>query len=427
MDEPIGHAIRSVARPIHGEPELEMLADQLANARIVVLGESTCGTHELYDLRASITRRLIGRGSAALVIEADWPDAVRVDRYVRHLGDDESSRHALGSFERFPKWLWRNTDVVAMLDWLRAYNGLQRPERRAGFYGLDLYAMFASIQCVLSHLDEHDPPAARIARARYACFDHEAHPAIDGGIGKLDELVIVQLVEMQRRRAARSGRTPAGDAWWNAMHAAHVCDDAEAYYRTICCADAWDLRERHMADTIDMLAGHLGAPAKLVVWAHNSHVGDARATELADRRVTLGQLLRERHPGEVALVGFTTYDGTVLVADDWDEPAHREQVRPGLPNSWEALFHDAELPRCMMTAAALRRAVGAEVDRLERSIGVVYRPEAERHSHYRAARIADQFDVIVHVDRTRAVEPLDVAPVLPLVASDPAQAIPARN
>jgi len=186
------------------------------------------------------------------------------------------------------------------------------------------------------------------------------------------------------------------------------------------CAEAWNQREERMADTIDMLANHLGGPAQIVVWAHNAHVGDARATELADRRVTLGQLMRERHPGDVALVGFTTHDGNVLCADDWDEPAHRESVRPSLPESWEAMFHDAELPLCMMTSAALRRAIG-DVERLERFIGVVYRPESERRSHYCAARIADQFDVIVHVDRTRAVEPLDIAPV---ETDEPTQAIP---
>jgi erythromycin esterase-like protein len=357
------------------------------------------------------------------VVEGDWPDALRVDRYVRHLGDDESSQQALGSFERFPRWLWRNRDVVAMLDWLRAYNGLQRPERRAGFYGLDLYATFASIQCVLSHLDEHAPEAARIARRGYACFDHASPVPIDG-VGEIDDEVIVQLVEMQRRRAARSGRTPAGDAWWNAICAARIGDRADAYYRSMFsgCAEAWRVREERMADTIDMLAGRLASP-KLVVWAHNAHVGDGRATALD--RTTLGRLMRERHPGEVALVGFTTHDGSVLCADDWDAPVHRESVRPSLPGSWEELFHGAELPRCMMTAAALRRALGADVERLERSIGVVYRPETERRSHYHAARIADQFDVVVHVDRTRAVEPLDgFAP--PRMTAELAQSIPVR-
>ncbi|MGN6105768.1 MAG: erythromycin esterase family protein, partial [Kofleriaceae bacterium] len=218
---------------------------------------------------------------------------------------------------------------------------------------------------------------------------------------------------LQRRRAERSGRTPAGEAWFHALQNARVVKDAEAYYRTMFSGrtTSWNIRDGHMADTLELLSEHLGAPdrpAKLVVWAHNSHVGDARATSMGDDgQLTLGQLMRQRHPGEVALVGFSTHEGTVECAHEWDDPPHVERVRPSLAGSWEELFHRAGIPRFMVTSAALKHAVGERVERLHRAIGVVYRPETERRSHYYHARIADQYDLIVHLDSTRAVVPLD--------------------
>ena len=402
------------ARPIHGDDELEQLLDLVTHANIVLLGEATHGTHEFYDLRAQLTRKLIAeRGFAAVAIEGDWPDALRVDRYVRQQGEDESAEEALASFERFPMWMWRNLEVAELVDWLHEHNRDRAPAERAGFYGLDLYSLHASMQSVLSYLDDVDPGLARRARQRYACFD-QLDPQQYGmyaHMGMRDDCedeVIEQLVEMQRRRAARSGRAPSGDAWFHAIQNARVVKDAEAYYRAMFAGRtvSWNLRDTHMADTIDLLREQVGD--KLVVWAHNSHVGDARATEMGDDgQITLGQLMRARHPDEVALVGFTTHDGTVECATDWDEPAQIERVRPSLPGSWEELFHEVELPRFFVAASALARHVGEHADRLHRAIGVVYRPETELRSHYYRARLAEQYDVIVHVDTTRAVTPLE--------------------
>ena len=419
---PIGEvpeAVHAIARPIHGEAELDELVELIANKRFVLLGEATHGTHEFYDLRAAITRRLVAKHDfSAIAIEGDWPDALRVDRYVRgQISDDADAELALGSFERFPRWMWRNSEIAELVEWLRVHDASVAPERRVGFYGLDLYSLHASIHAVLQYLDENDPHAAARAKERYACFDHvdprqygqEAH----FGIGrKCEAEVVAQLVEMQRRKIARSGRSPAGDSWFHALQQAHVVRNAEAYYRAMFGGRtaSWNLRDTHMADTLDSLAQHLGdgAPAKLVVWAHNSHVGDARATEIGDDgQLTLGQLVRQRHPDEVALVGFTTHAGTVIAADDWDEPPERKRVRPALPGSWEELFHAAELPRFFLTSAAVRRVIGERAERLERAIGVVYRPETERRSHYFHARLAEQFDLVIHVDTTRGVEPLD--------------------
>ncbi|HEU0033430.1 MAG TPA: erythromycin esterase family protein [Kofleriaceae bacterium] len=416
-------AIARIARPIQGEDELEQLLDLVGHARIVLLGEATHGTHEFYDLRASLTRKLIDdRGFAAVAVEGDWPDALRVDRYIRGIGDDDSAEEALAAFERFPMWMWRNDEVATFVEWLRRHNLRRSSDAHAGFYGLDLYSLHASIRAVLSFLKDVDPEAAARARAHYACFDHaggdpqqygmQAHFGLKHDCEEQVDDVVEQLVEAQRRHAARSGRSPSGDAWFHAMQNARVVREAEAYYRTMFAgrSESWNLRDTHMADTLDMLATQLGKdgePAKLVVWAHNSHVGDARATEMGeDGQITLGQLVRERHPDEVALIGFTTHEGTVECAQDWDEPGYKERVRPSLPGSWEELFHASGLERFFITSSALRRAVGEASERLHRAIGVVYRPDTERRSHYYHARLADQFDVIVHVDQTTAVKPL---------------------
>jgi erythromycin esterase-like protein len=421
---PVGEspeAVRTIARPLHGDTELDQIAALVGHKRLVLLGEATHGTHEFYDLRAALTRRLISEhGFSAVCIEGDWPDALRADRFIRGAGDDEDAVSSLDSFERFPRWMWRNHDVKALLDWMRMYNLEAGDRDRAGFYGLDLYSLHASMRAVIDYLEDNDQEAARRARARYACFDHIADedPQQYGlhvhiGIGpKCETEVVAQLVEMQRRKLARSGRSPVGDAWFHAVQQARVVRNAEAYYRTMFGGRtaSWNLRDTHMADSLDMIADHLGdgAPAKLVVWAHNSHVGDARATEMGDDgELTLGQLVRERHPGETALIGFTTYDGTVIAAGDWDEPAERKRVRPALPGSWEELFHEVEAQRFWLKAPDLKSVVGDGVERLQRAIGVVYRPQTERRSHYLHARLADQFDLVIHVDTTRGVEPLD--------------------
>jgi len=422
--------IAQIARPIRGEQDLEQLLDLVGAARIVMIGEASHGSHEFYDLRASLTRKLIANhGFGAVVIEGDWPDALRVDRYVRRQGDDDGAHDALAAFERFPSWMWRNTDVAAFIDWLRGWNGPRAPEQRAGFYGLDLYSLHASIRAVLSFLDEADSAAAGIARERYACFDHAGGDPLHYGAqakfglaDRCEDEVVAQLVEMQRRHAARSGRMPSGDGWFHAMQSAQVIKDAEAYYRAMFGgrSSSWNLRDTHMSDTLDLLAEHLGAkgrPAKLIVWAHNSHVGDARATAMgAGGELTLGQVMRQRHPREVMLIGMTTHTGAVRCAHEWDGQSMPDLVQPSLAGSWEAAFHEVGLPRFYVTAAALARASGGPAERLHRAIGLVYRPDTERSSHYYQARLAEQYDLVIHVDTTHAVKLFDVTtPFEPLV------------
>lgn len=423
--------IRAAAvRAPGGLPPTEALEEIVGDARVVLIGESSHGTHEFYEARAEITKWLIEKkGFCAVAAEADWPDAYRVNRYVRGLGDDNSAEEALRGFERFPAWMWRNVVVRDFVDWLHAHNQRRRSDgdRQAGFYGLDLYSLHRSMQEVIAYLDKVDPRAAARARARYACFDHVS--ADDGqaygfaaafGAGQsCERQALDQLIEMQRNAveyARRNGLLAEDEAFY-AQQNAQTVRNAEAYYRTMFGGrvTSWNLRDQHMAQTLDALLAHLDRhngrePARIVVWAHNSHVGDARATEVTgDGQLTLGQLARERFGDDSRLIGFTTYTGTVTAASEWGGIAERKVVRPALNGSVEELFHETGEPDFLVSAMIDRSAAGPlDTVRLSRAIGVIYLPETERQSHYYHVRPSEQFDAIIHVDDTRALEPLEV-------------------
>jgi erythromycin esterase-like protein len=395
------------------------------NARFVLLGEASHGTHEFYHERAQITQRLIKeKGFTAVAVEADWPDAYRINRYVRGVSDDAFATEALSDFKRFPAWMWRNTEVAEFLEWLRTYNDALSPQHtRAGFYGLDLYSLQASMEAVLRYLEKVDPEAAKVARYRYACFDQFGGDtqnygfAASLGLAKsCEEEVVAQLLDLQRRvseSARRDGRI-AEDELFYAEQNARLVKNAEQYYRSMFLEEvsSWNLRDRHMVETLEALVTHFdrqGRRTKVVVWAHNSHLGDARATQMGERgELNVGQLVREQHGGDAVLVGFTTHHGTVTAASEWGGPAERKKVRPALSDSYEEIFHDTEVPEFLLTWRKGDSA--AEVLRepkLERAIGVIYRPDTERASHYFRARLRDQFDAVLHFDETRAVEPLE--------------------
>ena len=422
-----GQAIRAAAIPLTGHAgDYDELMELVGDARVVLLGEASHGTHEFYHERARITQRLIlEKGFNAVAVEADWPDAYRVNRYVRGTGDDSSPNEALGGFERFPTWMWRNTAVLSLVGWLREYNdALSDGARQVGFYGLDLYSLYGSIEAVIGYLEEVDPEAAGRARRRYGCFEHFGEDpqaygyAVDLGITReCEDQAVQQLHELQRRAAelARRGGGIPGDEHFFAEQNARLVRNAEEYYRSMFRGrvSSWNLRDRHMAETLEALVEHFdargGPPARVVVWEHNSHIGDARATEMGEEgEWNVGQLARERWGGDAVLVGFTTHHGTVTAASDWDRPGERKRVRPALPGSWESLFHALEVPDFLLPLRGrpeLARALAGP--RLERAIGVVYLPRSERASHYFHARLAEQFDAVVHLDETRAVEPLE--------------------
>ena len=418
--------IRKDAHPITGAPhDYDPLLDRIGNARFVLIGEASHGTHEFYQQRAEITKRLITEKQfTAVAVEADWPDAYRINRFVRAYSGDTEAIEALGDFKRFPTWMWRNADVLDFIGWLRQYNDeLPRGKYKTGFYGLDLYSLYTSIDAVLGYLNQIDPEAAKRARYRYSCFEHfgedtqaYGYAASFGIAESCEREVIGQLLEMRRRAAdyaSRDGRV-AQDEFFFAEQNARLIKNAEAYYRTMFRGrvESWNLRDRHMAETLDALVKHLdfqGEPARVAVWEHNSHLGDARATYMADYgELNVGQLVRERYGSEAVLVGFTTYTGTVTAASDWDGPAERKSVRPALADSYEAAFHEIDPANFFLLLSSDREVAHAlRGPRLERAIGVIYLPRTERQSHYFDARLSNQFDAVIHFDETRALEPLE--------------------
>lgn len=421
----LASAVRESAYPLTGAAQdYDPLIELIGDARFVLLGEASHGTHEFYAARAEITKRLITeKNFSAVAIEADFPDAYRVNRYVRGVGQDADSNMALAGFKRFPTWMWRNADVLDFVGWLRAHNdALAAEEKKVGFYGLDLYSLHVSIEAVLGYLDKIDPEAAKRARYRYSCFDHfgedtqaYGYAAGFGLTQSCENDVLLQLVELRRRAAeyaSRDGRV-AADEFFFAEQNARLVKNAEEYYRAMFRrrVSSWNLRDRHMAETLDHLVAHLegqGQQAKIVVWEHNSHLGDARATEMGERgELNVGQLVRERYGSESVLVGFSTYTGTVTAASDWDAQPERKRVRPALKGSYEALFHEIGVPRFLLNLRDNDKTAGLSEPRLERAIGVIYRPETERASHYFFARLPAQFDAVLHFDETRAVEPLE--------------------
>jgi erythromycin esterase-like protein len=419
-------AVRKVAQPLTGvATDYNPLLDRIGEAHFVLLGEASHGTREFYRERARLTQRLLTeKGFTAVAVEADWPDAYRVNRYVRGVGTDASGNEALAGFQRFPTWMWRNTEVLSFVEWVRAYNAaVPDGQSPIGFYGLDLYSLYTSMMAVLRYLEKVDPAAARRARTRYGCFEHFGEDTQAYGYAasfdlsrSCEDAVVQQLQELQRQAAVysqRDGRV-AADEFFYAEQNARLVKDAEAYYRTMFRGrvSSWNLRDQHMADTLAALVGHLqrqGERPKVVVWAHNSHLGDARATELGESgEWNVGQLVRERHSNDAVLVGFTTYQGSVTAATDWDGPAERKRVRPALPESYEALFHAVGIPNFLLSCGPDENAVAAlRPARLERAIGVIYRPETERLSHYFWARLPEQFDAVLHFDETQAVAPLE--------------------
>ena len=430
-DAPDAHSaetLRQALQPLSGgERDHDALLSLIGDARFVLIGEATHGTHEFYRERALITQRLIAeKGFRAVAVEGDWPDSYRVNRYVRAVSDDGSAEDALAGFKRFPTWMWRNTAVTEFVDWLRDFNDTRSAGERAGFYGLDLYSLHASMSAVLQYLHGVDPAVARRARERYACFEQFGNDSpvygLMAGLGTnkgCEREVIAMLVDLRRQRAAlcAAGRK-AGEEAFDAEQNARLVMNAEAYYRSMYLSDvsSWNLRDRHMMETLNELEHHLGrqdgVKPKIVVWAHNSHLGDARATEMGRRgELNLGQLVRERHGADSVLVGFSTHAGSVTAAGEWDGPAERKLVVPSRRDSYEGLMHEVGLERFMLP---LRGAVGLRglpevlsAPRLQRAIGVIYRPDTERQSHYFFARLLQQFDALIHIDQTRAVEPLE--------------------
>ncbi|MNX17137.1 Erythromycin esterase [compost metagenome] len=409
--------VQANATPLQRTPEdFDRLIDRIGDARIVMLGEASHGTAEFYAIRAQITQRLIlSKGFNMVAIEGDWPDAARVNRFVT--GETEGTvLDSLAGFKRFPTWMWRNTVILDFVAWLREHNA-QTPERMTHFYGLDVYSLHSSIAEVLRFLSEVDPEAAAKARERYACFEPfqdtqtyalSAHYLAES----CEDQVVENLLELQRRRGdyeKRSSPEAVLDAELNALAALN----AERYYRQMVYGGAvtWNLRDHHMVDVLNRLLKHMGPDSKAILWEHNSHIGDFRATyEGRSGHVNVGQLVREQFGDRAFAVGFGTYQGTVTAALEWDGPHSYMRVPPARDHSYEAIFHEAGMDRFFLDLDAPLLGRGGEwlfATREERAIGVVYHPDRERWGNYVPSRLAKRYDAYLFFDETLAVEPLD--------------------
>ena len=410
--------IRDAAEPLPDleDPAFGALFDRFCEARVVLLGEASHGTSEFYRARAAITKRLIEEhGFTIVAVEADWPDAASIDRYVRGRPRREGEE---APFQRFPTWMWRNTDVDAFVQWLKRRNEGRPQEEMAGFYGLDLYNLGGSIRAVIDYLDDVDPEAALVARERYGCLQPYAknpqgygRMALTRGYAQCEQPVVQMLRELLQKRMEYVGED--GDEYLDAAANARLVKNAEAYYRVMYhgAAESWNLRDTHMFETLCQLLDAKGPGAKAVVWAHNSHIGNAVHTEMGQIReeLNIGQLCKERWGEQARLIGFGTHTGTVAAATDWDDPMEVKEVRPSLAGSYERVSHDSGVERFLLD---MRQGVNEEAvegllePRLERFIGVIYRPATERWSHYAQAVLPNQFDAWVWFDETRAVTPL---------------------
>ena len=407
--------------PAFDDPAFGALFDRFAGKRVILLGEASHGTSEFYRARAAITRHLIAHhGFSIVAVEADWPDAAAIDRYVRDLPGRDSE----APFQRFPAWMWRNTDVDAFIHAMRTHNAGLDERHRAGFYGLDIYNMAASIASVLDYLDRVDPDAAAVARERYGCLTPwQREPSTYGravlteGYRKCEEAVVAQLRDLLRDRLHYEEGNP--DSFLDAAQNARLVASAERYYRIMYYggAESWNLRDTHMFETLEHVLDARGDDARAVVWAHNSHIGDARHTEMGAARneLNIGQLCRERLGADaVALIGMGTDRGTVAAAEDWDGEMEVKRVRPSRSDSVERLFHDAGVTRCLLDLSHDNPATRAlRSSRLERFIGVIYRPATELRSHYAEASLSRQFDAFLWFDETAAVTPLAPAHIKP--------------
>lgn len=419
-DQKVLNSIRSCAIPLKGIMEdYDALIDDTNDAQIVLIGEASHGTHEFYTIRAQITQCLIEqKGFHAIAIEGDWPDAYQVNRYVQQQKYTKAA-DALASFDRFPTWMWRNVPMIQFVEWLRRYNQEQTAEKRIHFYGLDLYSLYRSIDIVIECLKKIDPTAAQEAQYHYSCFDNFRHDPQAYGyavftktIQSCADMVIEQLKRLQEQNwnYLQHNKISIDDAFYVEQNA-RVAKNAENYYRSLFMkgVSSWNVRDSHMLETLNALIVHYQSKGienpKIIIWAHNSHVGNAAATQMSSYgEYNIGQLVKEQFGKKSFSLGFTTYYGTVSAASDWHAHVERKYVREALPESYEALFHATQIAHFLLL---FKNKITMPHDLLERAIGVIYRPETERASHYFYANLSQQFDAIIHCDKTTAVEPLE--------------------
>jgi erythromycin esterase-like protein len=414
-DERLVEAVGTHALPLSDDADLDPLLERIGSARIVLLGEASHGTSEFYTWRHAITQRLMEeKGFSFVAVEGDWPDCYTVNRYVKGSREHgETARDVLHAFERWPTWMWANEEVVALAEWMRSHNERVAPERRVGFYGLDVYSLYDSMEAVVRYLERVDPEAAERARRAYGCFDPYEGDVQDYAMATLlvptscEEEAVRMLVELRARE--RQYREEDPEAFFDAEQNALVARNAERYYRAMIRGGAasWNVRDQHMTETLERLLDHHGPGARAIVWEHNTHVGDARATDMARAgMVNVGQLCRERWGDEVVVVGFASYEGSVIAGRQWGAPMERMPVPAARPGSWEALLHQAGEGDRLLLLDRLDSVPEALEPRGHRAIGVVYHPEREALGNYVPSILPYRYDALLYMDDSRAVRPL---------------------
>ena len=415
----LARGVREIAHPLGGAADLDVLLELVGDARVVLLGEASHGTSEFYTWRTQISRRLITeKGFSFIAVEGDWPDCYRVNRYVK--GYPESGRSAeavLHAFERWPTWMWANLEVVSLCRWLREHNETLPRDRRVGLYGLDVYSLWESMHEVIAYLERVDPAAARDARVAYRCFEPYGESAEDYAratalVPTSCESEAVAALRLLRERSVEY-REDGPEHFFNAEQNALVARNAEHYYRTMVRGGpaSWNVRDHHMVETLERLMAFHGPQARAIVWEHNTHVGDARFTDMARAgMVNVGQLVRQAHGSDdVVIVGFGTHRGTVIAAEEWGAAMQRMQVPEARRESYEAVLHHTGIPDFLLPFAV--RETHPVVDELReprghRAIGVVYNPELEHYGNYVPTILPERYDAFIYLDETRAVAPL---------------------
>ena len=407
--------IRDLSRPLRNAADLDPLLDRIGDARYVLLGEASHGTHEYYAWRDALCRRLIEeKGFSFVAVEGDWPDCYRVNRYVRGCPDaGGDAREVLQQYDRWPTWMWANEEAASFAHWLRVHNDRQSPEQKVGFFGLDVYSLWDSLYQVLRYLGKHDPAALPAARKAFQCFEPFAKDAQEyaRSTSWFNDSCADEVVELLKKiRGAAQGYPQDGDGdRFNVEQNALVVKNAEHYYRTMAKGgpDSWNIRDGHMSETLDRLMQHHGPNAKAIVWAHNTHIGDARFTDMAaDSMVNLGQLVREEHAEETVLVGFGSYRGNVIASEEWEAPMRSMDVPTARQDSWEELFHRVGPEDRLLILDDARSNEDFLEERGHRAIGVVYNPDYEHLGNYVPTVLPLRYDAFLYFDRSEALHPL---------------------
>lgn len=424
QDEPpvSGELLRTVqarSQPLHTPADLDPVLERIGDARFVLLGEASHGTAEYYTWRAEISKRLIvEKGFTLLAVEGDWPDCYQVNRYIRGLpGSGDTAQEVLHAFQRWPTWMWANREMVPFVNWLRRHNENLPAVRRVGFYGLDVYSLWDSLYQVLGYLRQHDPVALPVARRAFACFEPYGEDAREYAqatrwVGASCEDEVIALLS-EVRQGGRHYPDDGREAHFNAEQNALVVKNADGYYRSMVRGgpDSWNVRDRHMAETLDRLLRHHGPSAKAIIWAHNTHSGDARFTDMAAAgMVNVGQLVREQHPGAGVLIGFGSHRGGVIAGREWDAPPVRMGVPPARSRSWEDVLHQAGPPASLILFAEEDGDGILARPRGHRAIGVVYHPDREQYGNYVPTVLPRRYDAFIFLDKTEALQPLHVQP-----------------